>query len=158
MEGEIPWRWSGDAGHEGGGGGPGATGEDAVDIGYGKGPEEDHLQPDEAGEEVRLLGHQVVAENLAIPLLQLHQRRRVEPPGEADLGADQRHRHRQHTGEEHHHDVDEPHSSLSGLSNRRPPKERRGNGNMYVYTTQTSMAKRRDRSCRVTRVSYHGYK
>ena len=63
---------SGDAGHEGGGGGPRAAGEDAVDVGEREGPEEGDLDPDDADEEVRLLGHEVVAVRLAVPLLELH--------------------------------------------------------------------------------------
>lgn len=109
----------GDAGHEGGGGGPRAAGEDAVEIGEGKWPEEGDLDPDEAGEEVGLLGHQVVAICLAVPPLQLQQRRRVQPLGEAHLGIDQRHRYCQHAGEEHHGCVnkprDESHVSLSQI-------------------------------------------
>ena len=82
----------GDAGHEGGGGGPASAGEDAVERGDGERPLEGELEADEAAEEAGGLGHEVVAELGGVPALELQERRRVEGAREDGLRVDQRRR------------------------------------------------------------------
>ena len=74
--GELIYRGGegGDAGHEGGGGSPAASGEDAVESGDGEWPEEGELEPEEAAEECRRLGHEVVVELRGVPPLEVPQR------------------------------------------------------------------------------------
>uniref|UniRef100_A0A8R7QM32 Uncharacterized protein n=1 Tax=Triticum urartu TaxID=4572 RepID=A0A8R7QM32_TRIUA len=95
----------GDAGHEGGGGGPSAAGEDAVDGGDGERPEEGELEAEEAVEEGRRVGHEVVVELGGVPPLEVPQRRRVEVGREDGLRVDERDRHRDDEGEEDDHRV-----------------------------------------------------
>jgi hypothetical protein len=94
-----------DAGHEGGGGGPAAAREDAVEVGDADRPEEGEVDPDEAAEEGRRVGHDVVAELGDEPPEDAHQRRRVEVCREDDLGVEQRRRHGHGQREERHHGV-----------------------------------------------------
>ena len=75
-----------DTGHEGGGGGPASTHEDAVEVGDADRPEEVEVEPDEAAEERRPVGHDVVVELGDEPPEHVHQRRRVETQREDDLG------------------------------------------------------------------------
>ena len=67
----------GDAGHKGGGGGdPAAAREDAVEVGDADRPEEGEGEPDEAAQERRRGGEEVVVELVDEPLEDAHQRRR----------------------------------------------------------------------------------
>jgi len=94
-----------DTGHEGGGGGPASASEDAVEVGDADRPEEGEVEPDEAAEERRRVGHDVVVELGGEPPEDVHQRRRVEADREDDLGVEQRRRHGHDQREESRHRV-----------------------------------------------------
>lgn len=95
----------GDPGGEGGGAGPRAAGEHPVEGGDRERPVEDELQPDEAAEEARRLGRQVVAELRGVPAVEPHVGRWEEAAREDGLRVDQGRRGGDGEGEEHHRRV-----------------------------------------------------